>query len=139
MGLKQKEFWFYVDRGEPDECWEFMGGKTHDGYGRYRVGKEIQMAHRISWIELVGPIPNDMFVLHKCDNPSCCNPAHLFLGTHDDNMKDMIEKGRSRRKTSDEDRENIRNLYRAGISQPEIARRFNIAYSNVNRIIQEGQ
>lgn len=83
----------------PNECWLWIGAKTTRGYGyvsHYCEGKRKQLAaHRISYALHKGPVL-DKNVLHKCDNPLCVNPDHLFLGTQEDNMKDMATKGRGR-------------------------------------------
>lgn len=76
-------------------CWEWVGHRLKKGYGQMRCGKKLVLAHRASWAAFKGEIPVGLFVLHKCDNPSCCNPEHLFLGTNADNMNDMVAKGRN--------------------------------------------
>lgn len=75
-------------------CWEYTGYVDKYGYGHFRFESKRWLTHRASWYENFGDIPKDMYVLHKCDNPPCCNPKHLFLGTALDNTKDMISKGR---------------------------------------------
>ncbi|KKL18199.1 hypothetical protein LCGC14_2477890 [marine sediment metagenome] len=80
-----------------DGCLEWQGFRDKDGYGQISKGKEgagLLKTHRVAWEETYGPIPDGMSVLHKCDNPPCCNEEHLFLGTHDENMADMKAKGR---------------------------------------------
>ena len=74
-------------------CWEWSKS-TRSGYGQVRWNGKLIFAHRLSYFIVNGEIPKGLFVCHKCDNPSCCNPDHLFLGTHIDNMMDMRTKGR---------------------------------------------
>jgi len=87
-------FWARVSRPDPCVCWEWQGGKKPDGYGSAGYEGKSDLAHRVAWKLTKGPIPKGMYICHSCDNPACCNPAHLFLGTQSDNMKDMIVKGR---------------------------------------------
>lgn len=86
------------DRGEENECWDWVKSLDKDGYGQTTVrnnGKiETKKAHRLAYEFLVGKIPNGLGVLHKCDNRSCCNPSHMFLGTQKENMADRQRKGR---------------------------------------------
>lgn len=89
----------YIDMDHPDPCWEFTSAKDKDGYGQCqhaRVARDasVSRAHQLAWFMMNGKIPNGMMVCHKCDNPSCCNPNHLFLGTAQDNNDDMWSKGR---------------------------------------------
>lgn len=76
------------------DCIEWMGSRIHDGYGRVKVGGKSFRVHRRVWALLSGPIPDGIDVLHSCDNPPCCNPDHLFLGTNQDNVDDRTAKGR---------------------------------------------
>ena len=88
-------FWRYVDKKAPDECWEWLKGKTTCGYGKSIIRNEIIGSHRISWMAYNNrEIPNGMCICHHCDNPPCVNPAHLFLGSSKDNVQDMLRKGR---------------------------------------------
>ena len=88
--------WAGVEIGfDREGCWEWQKSKTVDGYGTIGFGGKTVRAHRLVWELTVGPIPVGLQVLHSCDNPSCCRPTHLFLGTQVDNIKDMCRKGRN--------------------------------------------
>jgi len=76
------------------ECMEWNGLRNRDGYGLAGTCSLPRLAHRRAWALFVGPIPDGMCVLHRCDNPPCCNPGHLFLGTQTDNQRDRHAKGR---------------------------------------------
>lgn len=81
-----------------DGCWEWQASSRNSrGYGAIGVNSHPQLAHRVAWEVWNGPIPEGMHVLHRCDNRRCIRPDHLFLGTHLDNMRDAVAKGRSRR------------------------------------------
>lgn len=98
-------FWAKVAVADPGACWLWTATKHSSGYGyfsvasrRFASGSQGLLAHRIAWELTNGPIPDATpFVLHRCDTPPCCNPAHLFLGTQSDNNRDMREKGREAR------------------------------------------
>ena len=79
-----------------DKCWLWTGAFTNMGYGRIAINSTRLLAHRVSWQLFKGAIPENMEICHKCDNPACVNPEHLFLGTHKDNMLDMVTKKRAR-------------------------------------------
>lgn len=141
-------FWANVQM--TDSCWLWTGALCRDGYGRFGNPKAgaRQGAHRFSWILSFGPIPDGMSVLHKCDNPRCVRPAHLFLGTQLDNIRDMNTKGRTYRfvvkrgeksnaaKVTEADVREIRRRYRfGGVTHKQLAQEFGISASAVGFII----
>jgi hypothetical protein len=102
------QFWKLVDVKNQNECWEWQGTRWTGEYGHY-LG---YVTSRVVWVILYGEIPQGMFICHKCDNPPCCNPNHLFCGTSKDNMQDAVRKGR---RTWKPDRFNWKYCWRSGI------------------------
>lgn len=100
--LKERLYARLDTSGGPDACWEWMGYRRPQrtsrlGYARMGIGRnQTDYVHRVSYVVHHGPIPDGMFVCHRCDNPPCGNPNHLFLGTQTDNMRDMLGKNRGR-------------------------------------------
>jgi len=149
--LLEKRFWEKVRKA--GECWEFVGWRGRDGYGRIR-GFRSQMihAHRLSWILHYGTIPDELCVCHHCDNPPCVRPDHLFIGTHGDNARDREQKGRGKRvngtnhhrsKLSPMDVRVIRRLYsrrdplmKRGLSSPQIAEIWDVDQTVISKIIR---
>ncbi len=89
-------FWRKVRRGAPDECWPWEGNRRN-GYGVFVFGRKAHAAHRFAFEVVHGDVPGGLGVLHSCDNPPCCNPAHLWAGTQIENIADRDAKGRSSR------------------------------------------
>src|SRR5258708_238256 len=143
----QDRFWPKVQMSEG--CWTWLAKKSKDGYGPIgRGGKdgEIMRAHRASWEIHFGPIPEGMCVLHKCDNPTCVNPVHLFLGTNSDNVRDSIKKGRHKnpshrkyRKLTADDAREIRATYRRynrQVGGPALARKFGVDRYTIEVVVR---
>ena len=120
-----------LDKSVPSGCWEWRGYAVR-GYGQINDGAGARvLTHRVAWQLANGPIPDGLLVLHRCDNPPCCNPNHLFLGTDADNRADAVQKGRASRKLSGEDVLAIRVM--AG-SNRQIAAVFGISHAMVGHI-----
>ena len=145
----EARYWAKVDRRGPDECWLWTG-KTGKGYGQiwlgYNANRGVVMgwAHRVAWELAHGASPGEMHVRHKCDNPPCQNPAHLELGTHLDNMRDMVERQRyttvygshhGKSKLTEDDIRTIRAMFRAGQNQRAIGRHFGVTSANIGYIV----
>lgn len=139
----ERRFWVKANVGGPDECWEWGAHRRHDGYGLFWLNGGTKRAHRISWELTFGPIPSGLCVLHKCDNRACVNPYHLFLGTRDENQKDMARKRRSNigmknpfAKLQPDQVVEIRARYVIGdVSQRVLARDYDVNSSTVSRIV----
>lgn len=138
-----EHFWPKVDKS--GECWIWTGGTDGYGYGKVNYLGRRQKTHRLSWMLIRGPIPDGLSVLHNCptgDNPACCNPAHLWLGTNADNMRDMAAKGRASKgeahhwaRKSEGDVLRIIVLRFAGWSNRAIADYFSIPKTSVESIV----
>lgn len=125
----QNRFWLNVDVGNKNECWNWEGSTTKGGYGNFENSK----AHRFSYRLHYGEFNPKLDVLHECDNPSCVNPAHLFLGSHLQNMQDMVNKGRSKRgencakhKLTEKQVREIRIKSSTGMSSYDLAREYEV-------------
>lgn len=119
-------FWKYVKKA--NGCWKWTGSKDNHGYGQIRIAvNRCEKAHRISWEIHNGPIPEGLWVLHKCDNPECCNPEHLFTGTLQDNIMDMVKKGRQSKGSA----KKISKLSESTVEQLRIDRKSGMSYSQL--------
>lgn len=121
-----------VDVRGPDECWPWLGSTfgKRGGYGQFmNTRTRVPMkAHRVAWMLTRGVVPDDVDVLHHCDNPPCCNPAHLFLGDDQSNTRDKMFKGRAAKKLTEAQVRDIRALLGEGhLTKTEIARRFGVS------------
>lgn len=149
-------FWKKVDKAGPipahraelGPCWPWTGKRNGFGYGIFTGGRgrKDQRAHRASW-SLAHAHPGELLVLHKCDNPACVRPAHLFLGTQLDNVTDMrlkrrganppVRRGASNNRTriTAEQVQEIRVLYASGISQAELGKRYGMKQGKISDIV----
>jgi hypothetical protein len=143
-----QRLWGSVTEAPVDLCWEWKPkSRLKSGYGRITVNKRQMLAHRAAWEFAFGEIPTGMLVRHKCDNPSCCNPFHLELGTDQDNYNDMVERGRRifasakgerncKAKLTEKEVLKIRELYAAGgESTNTLARKFNVTQPLISQIV----
>ena len=90
-----KRFSRCVNEVDPQKCFEWTGGRQSNGYGNLWIGNRLVGAHRVAYALYFGAVPANKLVLHKCDNPRCVNPLHLYLGTQQDNMRDRTRNGKS--------------------------------------------
>jgi hypothetical protein len=139
-----ERFWEKVDKRGPDDCWEWQGALDRKGYGQIKLRSYKRgSAHRVSYELHYGECPDDMSVCHICDNPRCVNPAHLFLGTLQDNLRDMRQKGRHvhgdthpQVKISSAQVRAIRKRYaKEGVSYQELAEEYDTTPRYVSEII----
>ncbi len=137
---------FFHDRVMVDpktNCWVWMMCRNKRGYGYFRTEGKNKQAHRGAWETAFGPIPEGMFVCHKCDNPPCCNPEHLFLGTPQDNSTDMVSKQRQapqigalngNTELKEHDVSIIKMLLPLGVKQRHLAQLYGVSRSNIANI-----
>lgn len=128
-----------------DTCWGWSGGKDKHNYGYVAYKRKIIKAHRISAQLYIGNV-DGMDVLHTCDNPICCNPLHLRLGTHADNMKDMSLKGRACKEIPSIrgelhhsvklTNESVLEIYKSNLSQQRLADKYRVSIHTIKRIQQ---
>ena len=138
----EERFWSKVDICGEDECWPWIAS-TRRGYGQFWLHNTQLPAHRVAWEIGMGD-PGGFLVCHHCDNPLCCNPAHLFLGTPLDNTQDMLGKGRGalqhgehnpQSKLTEEDVHEIRRLCQVGeYTHQEIGEMFSVARSTISQV-----
>lgn len=141
-------YWSRIETGPPGVCWEWTGPISHKGgYALIRSNKRNYLAHRLAWIHTRGEIPKGLVIRHMCDNPRCCNPLHLEIGTHLDNQRDMINRGRRKKtaargvrnckaKLNDDLVREIRNLYAQGkTSTLKLAQQYGVTQGLISQIV----
>lgn len=143
MSKVSDRFWSKVAIAGEDECWLWTAGKSNR-YGKVTLtlpgldGKTITShtrSHRMTWCLTYGPIPAELHVCHSCDEPLCCNPRHLFVGTHADNMADMTGKGRGRRRLRGKlDAAAVAGIRADQRSYREIAPDYGVNWATVGKI-----
>ncbi len=128
-----ERFWEKVRKADGDGCWEWLAHRNARGYGTFSTATRVhRLAHRVAWELTAGELSADARVLHRCDNPACVRPSHLFIGTQADNVADMMQKGRGKKalgersgmsKLTDDVVVEARST---GVSIPELARRVGV-------------
>lgn len=142
----EARFWSYVERRGPDDCWLWKGSSRRNGYGQLNIAKYPHKAHRLAYALTHGE-PGELSVLHRCDTPACVNPAHLFLGTQRDNMRDASIKGRVRGKVSPGEQNGqakltsksvieARKLHLSGWSFHRLAKHFSVNRKTITEAVK---
>lgn len=151
-GSSEERFWPKVDIRGPEECWPWLAAHRADGYGVFGLTRgHLVAAHRFSYTLSFGEIEGDLWVLHKCDNKTCVNPAHLFVGTRQDNVDDMVTKRRhwahkgldvaargedvSTAKLRTTDIPVIRERYAQGVTISQLGRDYGVSRTAIRLII----
>lgn len=140
----EKRFWLYVKKTR--DCWLWLGSRNHLGYGQTSINGKGYRAHRISYELANGKPPKGLLICHKCDNPGCVKPSHLFAGTHFDNARDRSKKGRNRDQRGE--KHNMAKLTKTAVifirknckmrgDQRKMMRKFGVGRSQVSRIVKK--
>jgi len=144
IDLVKARFWGHVKIGSASGCWPWKRFIAPNGYGRFKWNGAIISAHRFAYLASSGSIPDGQLVLHHCDNKSCCNPIHLYLGTHQDNMNDGKARNRFNSPVGEahgmhtltaEDVEYAKQKSAKGWKQNRIAKVLGVNQSTVSRIV----
>lgn len=142
------DFWATVERADEGACWNWTGARNRGGYGAAGYAGRQSNASRVAWLLTYGAIQHGLVVCHRCDNPACCNPAHLFLGSQAENVADCQRKGRagcvptgaahhrSTAKLTEDQVITARRLYAGGLSQTEISKGMGVHSSTISRAVR---
>jgi hypothetical protein len=151
------DVWRFVDKRSPDECWNWTAGLSGGGYAQFAIAGRLYQAHRVAYasanpgaIELRGPKDRSAYgvLLHSCDNPKCCNPAHLSVGTQKSNMEDAVKKGRAPTNKGEKNPSAILNMESAkvikqrfdnGETRASIARSLGLSWSCIDMVAREAR
>ncbi len=147
--IHREAFWSKVDiKASHRKCWPWLGAAKPKGYGNVRLGKKYYNAPRLAFELIVCKIPDGLVICHTCDNPKCCNPYHIVLGTKRTNSIDMLIKGRGKdkiyaargsingnSKLDEQSVKRIRQLKAKGSSVKELALKFKVSKTNIREII----
>ena len=135
----EQRFWEKVDK--TGDCWNWTGSVNNHGYGKIFCDRKLLLSHRVSWEFANGKIPKGKHykttcILHRCDNPKCVNPDHLFLGTQKDNVADMLNKNRAKTKLNPSKVTAIRKKYAIGtITMSKLATMYGISQTTIWLIV----
>lgn len=142
MKTVNERFEARVIRSGPGECWTWRGAATPHGYGKFFMNGRVEYAHRAAYELATGERPEGKVVCHRCDNPGCVNPAHLFAGTHAENSADMVRKGRGqagerhwKAKLTGPQVAEIRTRVAAGETQRSLAREFGVSFQHIGTLV----
>jgi hypothetical protein len=140
------KFWSHVQIGRPQDCWPWLRGRDGKGYGAFAYRGRVLIASRLAWAIEHGSVPQDMQVLHTCDNPPCCNPRHHYLGSHESNVADRVARKRQtthrgasnvRAKLTAEQVAELLDLYHVhDWLQRDLAERYGISQRTVSAIVR---
>ncbi len=132
-------FWSKVDKRGPDDCWEWTAYTNPGGYGMFGIGKSVYLAHRVSYA-LANSDPGDLNVNHTCDNPPCVNPAHLWFGTQQENISDMIVKDRQIHAIGEDAsrailvEEDVIEILKSSLTHHELAEKYGVSIGAISGI-----
>ena len=126
----------YFKRGNEKECWPWLGSVSHTGYGELRYKSKTYRAHRVSYMLHISSFDDELFICHKCDNPPCVNPNHLFAGTANDNVQDKVNKNRQaqlqehgRAVLNNQQAKEIKDLLAKGYARSQLAKMYHVSKS----------
>jgi len=139
----EQRFWAKVKKDCENDCWEWEASCNIHGYGQFRIDAKMVLAHRFSYELHYEKIPENMCILHSCDNTRCCNPVHLSIGTHNDNMQDMLSKNRKattkgslngKSKLNEDQVLVIKNKLNLGERNIDIAKEYDVCVDAISKI-----